>query len=189
MCYWRIPIYQRTHKPVIFECDPEHKKISYLIQSSLWESLALCFYDPDDSVILVESVKIKILHGDCLKAWKRIPFLLKKKKNCPFGKSLSHVNQLLSVCCWVAIDLKNWLSTPCDQNTWAPIKKYQQTHVNICIYSAAFQHIMEEYMYMSLIRVGTKGSVRLLMLLFSNSNIPDSATYHFFSYRKPLETS
>ena len=80
VCYWRIPIYQRTHKPIIFECDPEHKKIFYLIQSSLWESLALCFYDPDDSVILVESVKIKILHGDCLKAWKRIPFLLKKKK-------------------------------------------------------------------------------------------------------------
>ena len=64
--------------------------------------------------------------------------------------------------------------------------KCQQTPVSICIYSAAFQHIMEENMCVSLIRVVTEGSIRLLMLVFSMSNIPDSAPYHFFFLQETI---
>ena len=41
-------------------------------------------------------------------------------------------------------------------------------------------------MCVSLITVVTEGSIRLLMLVFSMSNIPDSAPYHFFFLQETI---
>lgn len=99
------------------------RRFSIQIQSSfVGKSSSLFLLTQMIQWYLLSPVKIKILHGDCLNTWKRIPFLLKKKK-LSFWQILSHVCATLGLLLGSNRYEKLTQLLLCWPNTWAPINK------------------------------------------------------------------